>query len=64
MIYKEDALWDILDDPSSTIWFIADSEKAKRRPSISRKLLQRYSKKIYAVNIDRMINVYKISQSG
>ncbi|MFX0199069.1 MAG: ArnT family glycosyltransferase [Candidatus Hodarchaeota archaeon] len=63
LIYKEDSLWSILDNQHSTIWLIAQAEKAYYRPTISRKILKKYSKDVFGKSMDGMINVYKISRS-
>jgi len=60
LIYKEEALWDIVDNHPSIVWLIAASDKAKPSSQISRKISEKYHKYIFGSSIDGMINVYKI----
>lgn len=62
LIYKEDKLYNVVDNHPSTVWLIAASEKAKYRSRTSKKINEKYREYIFDKSVDGMINVYKINR--
>ena len=61
LIYKEEALWKLLDNNPATVWLITSSENTKfLRSNTTRKINKIYKKYFVGESLDGSINVYQI----